>query len=73
MAHRLAAIPAAEHKTLLEWIDNDNGDTSISVRPVCSAQAQALHARIAADPSRDGERTAEPITAPVGLGLPPLG
>lgn len=73
VVRRLAAIPAVPRRTLLEWIETDNGDTSISTRPVCSAQAQALHARIAANPSRDGERSAEPITPPAGLSLPPLG
>ena len=73
MAARRGAIPAAPRKTLLEWIESDDGDTSICTRPVCTDQVQALHARIAFDPAREGRGWNEALSLPVGLRLPPLG
>lgn len=68
-----AAIPAAPRKTLLEWIEHDDGNTSRFPQPPCSAQAQALHARILLDPANHKGEAAEPLQPPAGLRLAPLG
>lgn len=68
-----AAIPAAPRKMLLEWIENDDGNTTGSTLPACSAQAQGLHARIFLDPNKGRGEGPEPLQPPPGLGLPPLG
>ena len=73
MANLHAAIPAAPRKTLREWIEADDGDTPDTLRPACSAKTQALHARVALDPNDDRGGTREPLVAPAGLRLPPLG
>lgn len=73
MAHRKpAAIPPAPRKSLLEWI-SDDGHTPGTQLPACSIKAQALHARVATNPALAGHGICEPIPAPKGLALPPLG
>ena len=66
-------IPSPPRKTLLEWIENDDGDTTGTTIPACSKQAQALHQRILLDPHGDGAHASELIQAPTGLRLAPLG
>jgi hypothetical protein len=61
---------AAPRKTLLEWIDLEDGDTPGSIQPACSAKIQALHAQILV---AAGNAPAEPIQPPAGLRLAPLG
>lgn len=74
MARRTdAAIPPAPRKTLMEWIESDNGDTTGFTRPACSRQATALHARIAQDPGVGNTEDLEPLAPPSGLRLAPLG
>ncbi|QOT74546.1 hypothetical protein H5V43_22005 (plasmid) [Sphingobium fuliginis] len=68
-----AAIPAAPRKTLLEWIETDDGDTSGPPHPPCTEQTQAIHRRLLLDPQSRQNETAEPLIPPVGLRLPPLG
>ncbi|MCF8708682.1 hypothetical protein ACH37Y_17970 [Sphingomonas paucimobilis] len=68
-----AAIPAAPRKTLLEWIEHDDGNTTGFPQPPCSAQAQALHARILFDPANHKAEAPEPLQPPAGLRLAPLG
>jgi len=63
-----AAIPAAPRKTLLEWIDEDDGDTT-GGPPPCGAKDQALHARILTTEGTESE----PLQPPPGLRLAPLG
>ena len=67
-----AAIPAAPHRSLIEWIENDGNSADIS-QPACSSQAKALHARILSDPYDGNRETPEPLACPAGLPLPPLG
>ncbi|WP_341896411.1 hypothetical protein [Sphingobium sp. YR657] len=64
-----AAIPAAPRKTLLEWIEHDDGNETSPSIPQCSEQATALHAQILV--AQEGRR--EPIQPPPGLHLIPLG
>ncbi|GBH30670.1 MULTISPECIES: hypothetical protein [Sphingomonadaceae] len=68
-----APIPAAPRKTLLEWIEHDDGNTSEFPQPSCSAQAKALHARILPDPDNGKGEAPEPLQPPPGLRLAPLG
>ncbi|MGI8365982.1 hypothetical protein [Sphingomonas paucimobilis] len=68
-----AAIPSAPRKTLLEWIEHDDGNTTGFPQPPCSAQAQALHARILFDPANHKAEAPEPLQPPAGLRLAPLG
>ena len=68
-----AAIPAAARKTLLEWIDLDDGDTASTTQPACSADVQALHARILLSAADDSHGQPEPLQPPPGLRLAPLG
>ena len=68
-----AAIPAAPRKTLLEWIEHDDGNTTGFPQPPCSAQAQALHARTLFDPATPKAEAPEPLQPPAGLRLAPLG
>ena len=65
-------IPSAPRKTLLQWIEHDDGDTTGSTTPRCSFQAQALHQRIVPDPEERGI-AAEALDPPAGLRLAPLG
>jgi hypothetical protein len=68
-----AAATIAPRKTLLAWIDIDDGDKSENLPPACSVQVQALHAHIfIAVDGRQGP-PAEPLQPPPGLGLAPLG
>lgn len=67
-----APVPAAPRKTLLEWIDHDDGDTTGTTQPACSAAVQSLHAAICAPVEHDREH-AEPLQPPAGLRLAPLG
>ena len=70
--HKNAAIPAAPRKTLLKWIDHEDGDTTDFTQPACSEQVQAFHARILL--VFEGRRGAqEPLQPPPGLRLAPLG
>lgn len=71
MAGADAAIPAAPRKTLLEWIDHDDGDTPGTTQPACSDKARALHAQIALAP--DARGATERVQPPSGLRLAPLG
>lgn len=64
-----AAIAAAPRKTLLEWIEHDDGNPTTSSVPKCSQQATALHAQILVAQEGRGE----PIQPPAGLHLAPLG
>ena len=73
MAARNGAIPPSARKTLLEWIETDDGDTSNYTRPGCAARTQALHARIVLEPARNGYGIDEALSPPAGLRLPPLG
>lgn len=68
---RRARIPAAARKTLLQWIDLDDGPTTVSSKPVCSADVQDLHTRIVVAESQG--RHAERLEPPPGLRLAPLG
>lgn len=66
-----AAMPPAPRKTLLDWIDLDDGDTSDFAPPACSASLAELHGRVVLSPG-DGI-AAEPLPPPPGLRLAPLG
>lgn len=66
-----AASPAASRKTLLEWIDLKDGDTTGLTRPPCSEEDEAVHARLLVAPGRS--RCADLIQPPPGLLLAPLG
>lgn len=61
-------IPPAPRKTLIEWIEQDDGDTPIAAHPVCSPREQNMHARICTPATRG-----EPLQPPPGLALAPLG
>ncbi len=67
------AIPAAPRKTLLEWIELDDGDTTDLAPPTCSTRIQALHARILLDPEAGTGKVPEPVEPPSALRLAPLG
>lgn len=73
MPPRAAAVPPAPRKTLLEWIDHDNGDTTGTTQPTCSAEVQALHARILVAAGHEARGQSEPLEPPPGLHLAPLG
>ena len=64
-----AAIPAAPRKTLLEWTEHDDGDTTSSSQPKCSPKDAVLHAQILVAQEGRGE----PIQPPAGLHLGALG
>ncbi|WP_054439669.1 hypothetical protein [Novosphingobium sp. ST904] len=68
-----AAIPPAPRNTLLEWIDNDDGNAPALSYPATSAQVAALHARIVVAPDDGRNELREPIQPPPGLRLAPLG
>lgn len=68
-----AAIPAAPRKTLLQWIEFDDGDTIDFTPPACDARIQALHARTLLDPENRTGEGPEPLEPPPSLRLPPLG
>jgi hypothetical protein len=65
-------IPAAPRKTLLEWIEHEDGDTPETPHPICSARERELHAALVAKQDAD-TRDAEPLCPPAGLRLAPLG
>lgn len=67
-----APIPAAPRKTLLEWIDHDDGDTTGTTRPACSDDLQALYAQLPLATDRF-RAFVEPLQPPPGLALAPLG
>jgi hypothetical protein len=74
MARRTsAAIPPAPRKTLLDWVEFNDGDTTDFVLPACGDQAQAFHARIVLDADDSGRGSPEPLASPPGLRLPPMG
>lgn len=64
-----ATIPAAPRKTLLEWTEHDDGDTTSSSQPKRSPQNAVIHAQILVAQEGQGE----PIQPPAGLHLAPLG
>ena len=68
-----AAIPPAPRKTLLEWIDHDDGDTTDTTAPVCSADLQALHTALFVPLGHEGRGQPEALEPPPGLRLAPLG
>lgn len=70
-AHKGAAIPPAARKTLIEWIEQDDGDTPASTQPACSAKLQSLHANLVPPPERG--RVGERLQPPPGFNLAPLG
>ncbi|OUC54832.1 hypothetical protein CA262_08180 [Sphingobium sp. GW456-12-10-14-TSB1] len=70
---RRAAIPAAPRKTLLQWIEFDDGDTNDFTPPACDARIQALHARMLLGPESRTDEGREPLEPPPWLHLPPLG
>lgn len=72
MRSKDAAIPPAPRKTLLQWIEDDDGEASLSAAPVCSAQAQSLHARLFLEPAEEKGAT-DWLQPAAGLRLPPLG
>lgn len=67
------ALVAADRKRLREWIEADDGDTTGSSLPACSAQAETLHARIAPDPNEGSDEAREALHPSASLRLPPLG
>ncbi|MGD9811749.1 MAG: hypothetical protein AB7U35_10520 [Sphingobium sp.] len=67
------AIPPAPRKTLLEWIEHDDGNTTGITPPACSNRDKALHARILLDPRDSKNEAREPIPPPSSLRLAPLG
>ena len=72
-ATRHGVIPAVLHKTLLGWIERDDGDTTSHFQPSCNKQTEALHARIIHDGAIGTGQTGEPLQPPSGLRLAPLG
>ncbi len=68
-----AAIPPAPRKTLLEWIEFDDGDTTGSSLPARTQQARALHAQILPNGANNKNEATEPLQPPSGLRLVPLG
>ncbi|RIA46427.1 hypothetical protein DFR49_0969 [Hephaestia caeni] len=66
-------IPAAPRKPLIEWIENDDGNTPGFTRPACSNQVDAFHARIFLDPEGGRSEAPVPLQPPSSLRLPPLG
>lgn len=67
------AIPPAVRKSLAEWIEHDDGNTTDFTQPACSRQAQALHARVLIEGSDGRGKAPRPLPPPPGLRLPPLG
>lgn len=65
----MTKLPPPPRKTLSQWITDDDRDQPSDTRPVCPPAVSALHARIG------GEVTGlrEPLSAPSGFALPPLG
>lgn len=67
------AIQPAPRKTLMEWIEHDDGNSTDLSQPVCSSQAQTLHAQMFLDPRNEKSKAPERLQPPPGLRLPPLG
>lgn len=69
----MTAVSPPPRKTLLEWITDDANDFErdqpSDSRPLCTPAVSALHARIGGEVI--GSR--EPVTAPPGFALAPLG
>lgn len=70
---RSPAIPPAPRKTLLEWIESDDGHTADIAPPACSKQAKAIHAQVLRGLQGGQGGGFEALNAPAGLPLPPLG
>lgn len=68
-----AAIPPPPRKTLLEWIELDDGNTTSTGQPRCSGEEQTFHRQIFVHATHGGGEDPEPIYPPRGLRLPPLG
>lgn len=72
-AQAITAVPTPSRKTLLEWIDTDEGD-EISFAQISGSvhwtRQQRFHAEFAFAPD-DG--AGEPLAPPPGLALAPLG
>jgi len=68
-----AAVPPARRRTLIEWIEHDNGNSADISHPACSSQVQMLHTRIFLDPQDNRNEAQEPLQLPPDLRLPPLG
>ena len=66
-----AAIPAAPRKTLREWTEQDDGDTS--THPVCTEKDQALHASILLPAHGGSPGARDRLQPPPGLHLAPIG
>ena len=64
----MANIAPIARKTLSEWIEHDDGDTSSTTVPTCTDKEQALHVHLIKAPGQ-GER----LQPPPGFALPPLG
>jgi hypothetical protein len=69
MPPQRAAIPPVLRKTLLEWIESDDGNTPTLAQPAVSPKLAALHAHLFVAP----DDIREPIAPPPGLPLAPLG
>lgn len=65
----MTKLPPPPRKTLLQWITDDDRDQPSDSRPACTPAISALHARIGGEVIHSGE----PLAAPSGLALPPLG
>ena len=72
-ARKSAAVPAPLRKTLLEWIESDDGDTPEYAVPACSCMLQTFHYRLALPPAGGAGAPFEPLAPPAGLALAPLG
>lgn len=68
-----AAAPHAPRKTLLEWIDHDDGDTTRQTQPECSEQDEKLHARTFVTNAGRWIAPGDSLQPPAGLRLAPLG
>ncbi|KAA9011629.1 hypothetical protein F4U94_20165 [Sphingobium limneticum] len=66
------AIEPAPRKTLLQWIEAHDGDENRDPMPVCSKQAQALHAQLCHGPITQ-KHVSDRLAPPAGFRLPPLG
>lgn len=70
---RSVGLPPARRMTLLEWIEQDDGDTTGFTHPARDARTQALHAQIAFDAGRAESGPSDQLAPPPGLRLAPLG
>lgn len=67
-ANASPAVPAPSRKTLLEWIESDDGNEPDITQ--ASNQQLRFHAALVFAPREDQR---EPLTPPPGLALAPLG